>query len=223
MSPEREEPGLHNGVYSYPEAARLLGVAAQRVSRWADGYTFPRKHDRGVSKPVLQTERFQRVLTFNELWELMFVKAYVSLEVPLPQIRETAAMLAKEVGPYPFSTSKLLVHGTNLLIETADGVLKRPDIGQLVADYAESLAKHIEIRKEHVGRYDIPEFGTAIYLDKDRRGGEPVVSERAIPTRIVFDLWEKERDVSSVAEYYELLSDQVSAAIRYEGQWRLAG
>lgn len=215
-------PGLVNGVYSYLEAARLLGVARQRVSRWADGYTFQRKYDLGVSKPVLQTKRDFGVLSFPELWELMFVKQYVSLEVPLPLIRETAEALAKEVGEYPFSTSKLLVDGRQLLVETAQGVLKRADIGQLVADYVRTTARHVEIRREHVGRYDIPEFGKLVYLDRDRRGGEPVVSERAIPTRMVFNLWEKEKQVGSVAEYYDLPPQQVSAAIRYEGQWRLA-
>ncbi len=216
------EPGLRNGVYSYPEAARLLGVATQRVGRWADGYTFQRKYDRGVSKPVLQTERHAGVLSFDELWELMFVKEYVALEVPLPQIRETAEVLAKEVGAYPFSASRLLVQGRQLLVETADGVLKRPDIGQLVADYASVMSRHVEIRREHVGRYDIPDFGKLVYLDKDRRGGEPVVSEQAIPTRVVFNLWEKEKQMESVAEYYGLPPEHVSAAIRYEGQWRVA-
>jgi len=215
-------PGLVNGVYSYAEAARLLNVTPQRVSRWADGYSFQRAHDRGMSGPVLQTERHIGVLSFDELWELMFVRAYVALEVPLPKIRETAEALARQVGERPFSTAKLLVHERRLLWETAGLVLMRPDVGQLVADYAADLAKHVQIRKEHVGRYDIPEFGRLIYLDRDRRGGEPVVSDRAIPTRIIFGLWEREKDVRAVAGYYELPEGQVSAAIRYEGQWRLA-
>ncbi|MEQ1823552.1 MAG: DUF433 domain-containing protein [Fimbriimonadaceae bacterium] len=216
------EPGLRNGIYSYREAANILCVAPQRVSRWADGYTFPRKHGVGESRPVLQTSRQYRILTFLELWELMFVKQYIALGVKLPQIRGTAEALAKEVGEYPFSRSDILVHGRQLLTKTADGFLKRADIGQLVADYAEKLVPHIELRQETVGRYNIPEFKKVVYLDKDRRGGEPVVSERAIPTRLVYSMWEQEEDIKSVAEYYDLPEAQISAAIRYEGLWRLA-
>ncbi len=216
------EPGLHIGVYSYPEAARLLGVSAPRVARWANGYTFPRKYDHGESKSVPQTSRHAGVLSFNELWELMFVKEYVAFGVPLPLIRETAEALASEVGDFPFSTSDVLISGRELLVKTAEGVLKRAEIGQLVADYAAAMAQHVEIRHKHVGGYDIPEFDKLVYLDKELRGGETVISERAIPTRIVYNLWDKEKQVESVAEYFELSAELVSVAIRYEGPWRLA-
>jgi len=33
-------PGLEYGIYSYAEAARLLGVTRQRLVRWADGYFY---------------------------------------------------------------------------------------------------------------------------------------------------------------------------------------
>lgn len=217
----RSEPREAHGVYSYAEAARLLRVPSARVSRWADGYTFKRKYDHGVSGPLLQTERRQKILSFHELWELMFVKEFIGLGVPLPQIRETAENLAREVGAYPFSSSKLLVQGRQLLVKAADG-LHRGDVGQLVADYAEQMAVYVEIRQDRVGRYNVPEYNQVVYLDKDVRWGEPSVSPRAIPTRIVFELYAKEQDLESVADYYELDAKHVSAAIRFESEWRLA-
>jgi hypothetical protein len=45
--------GLEDGVYSYAEAARLLGVSRQRLARWADGYFYPRRTGEGFSAPVL--------------------------------------------------------------------------------------------------------------------------------------------------------------------------
>lgn len=215
-------PGLFNGVYSYLEAARLLGVSSGRVKRWADGYTFARKNDVGVSPPILQTDRTTGVLSFPELWELMFVKEYAALGVSIPRIRETAQALSEVVGEYPFSSGQVMVSGRELLVESAAGVLQRPDVGQFVADFALSLAKHIEIRGDRVSRYNPPEFEGLIYLDRERRGGEPVVSDRAIATRVIHALWMKEQSVASVSEYFELSPELVSAAVRYEGQWRLA-
>lgn len=220
---ESVEPGLRYGVYSYPEAARILGVSPRRVARWADGYFFPRKEGTGRSEPVLQARAHQRgVLTFPELIELMFVREFVALGVSLQHVRATAQALAREVGDYPFTRKQVLVGGRELLVRETDEVLRRPDVGQLVADFAETLVKHVEIEGDQVRRYYPPQYEGIVYLDMAYRGGEPVVSERAVPTRIIYDLWEQERNLERVADYFELPLEAVSAAIRYEGEWRLS-
>jgi uncharacterized protein (DUF433 family) len=215
-------PGLRNGVYSYQEAARLLNVSSQRVVRWADGYSFKLKYGMGKSEPVLQTERHAGVLSFPELFELFFVRAYAALKVPLPKIRATAEALAKDIGPYPFSRSKLIVEGRRLLVWHSEDLLMQPDIGQLVADFADGLKERVEFRDEMAGRYKPEGYERWIYLDREIRGGEAVVTEHAIPTRAIYGLWEKERNLGVVAEYHDIDEAAVHAAIRYEGQWRLA-
>ncbi|GBC92131.1 hypothetical protein HRbin15_00595 [bacterium HR15] len=223
MVAEVIKPGLIYGVYSYSEAARLLGIAPRRVARWADGYLFPLKHGRGYSAPVLQSYTHQRgVLSFPELIELMFVREFVALGVSLPHVRATAEALAQEVGDYPFTRRRVLVGGRELLVRETEHILRRPDIGQLVADFAETLATQIEIEDDHVRRYYPPQYARQIYLDRAIRGGEPVVSEHAIPTRIIYALWEQEHDLERVAEYFDLPIESISAAVRYEGEWRLS-
>lgn len=216
------KPGLANGVYSYREAARLLNVTSQRVTRWADGYVFKLKLGSGQSRPILQTDRHQGVLSFAELIELFFVREYIGLGVQLQHIRATAEALAAKVGPYPFSRSELLVGGRLLFVEQAEGILERPDIGQLVADFAETITPRLRFDKGEAERYFPPEFDEHIYLDKSIRGGEAVITEFAIPTRMIYALWEAERELLPVAEYFEIKDSDVSIAIRYEGQWRLA-
>lgn len=217
------KPGIHHGVYSYPEAARILSVSARRVARWADGYFFKRKEGIGRSKPVLQAQsHLPGVLTFPELIELMFVREFVALGVSLQHVRATAQALAREVGDYPFTRRQVLVGGRELLVRETNEILRRPDIGQLVADFAETLVKQVDIENDIVRRYYPPQFDRLIYLDRAIRGGEPVVSEYAVPTRIIYNLWEQERDLKRVAEYFELPIEMVSAAIRYEGEWRLS-
>ncbi|RYG44328.1 hypothetical protein EON79_15120, partial [bacterium] len=108
-------PGLEHGVYSYGEAAAVVGVSRERLRRWADGYTDKRKHDLGVKEAVLQSERRKGVLNFYELIELFFVREYVNLAVPLEQVRQTAKRLAERIGPYPFASAELVVAGRELL------------------------------------------------------------------------------------------------------------
>jgi uncharacterized protein (DUF433 family) len=215
-------PGLYGGVYSYQEAARLLGVTAQRVMRWADGYTFPRKGGLGESGPILQTERHKGVVSYQELFELFFVREYAALKVPLPHIRATAEVLSRQFGAYPFSTVDLIVSGRELLVKSAVAVLHRADVGQIVADFALGLAKDVEFRDRIASKYFPPGFERAIYLDREIRSGEPVITQHAIPTRAIFSLWERERNLEAVADYHDITVSEVSAAVRYEGQWRLA-
>jgi uncharacterized protein (DUF433 family) len=217
------KPGLYEGVYSYREAARLLGISVRRVARWADGYLFPLKHGWGYSTPVLQSRaHYKGVLTFAELMELMFVREFVALGVSLPHIRATAEALAKEVGDFPFTRKQVLVGGRELLVRETEQILQRADIGQLVADFAQDLAKHVEIDDAQVRRYYPPAFDRVIYLDRCIRGGEPVVSAYAIPTRVIYALWQREQDPERVADYFDIPVEQVSAAIRYEGEWRIS-
>jgi len=217
-----QKPGLFYGAYSYREAARLLGVSSQRVVRWADGYSYKLKYAVGRSKPVLQTNRISGVLTFGELIELMFVKEYVGFGVALQQVRQTAERLSDELGPYPFSRANLFVQGRILLNEYAEGILMRPDIGQLMVDYADGLRKRVELQEEWIGRYIPPDFQGCIYLDRQIRAGEPVIKEFAIPTRTIFNLWEMERDIEAVMDYHDISKESVLMAIRYEAQWRQA-
>ncbi|MCS6919474.1 MAG: hypothetical protein NZM28_06860 [Fimbriimonadales bacterium] len=137
-------------------------------------------------------------------------------------MRATAQALANEVGDYPFTRKQVLIGGRELLIREAEGILRRPDIGQLVADFAETLLKQVEIEGDRVRRYYPPQYDRVVYLDMAYRGGEPVVSEYAVPTRIIYNLWEKEQDLQRVVDYFELPEEVVSAAIRYEGEWRLS-
>jgi uncharacterized protein (DUF433 family) len=216
-------PGLRKGVYSYQEAGRLLNVTAQRVSRWADGYVFKLKYGIGTSGPVLQAPAHDAgVLTFEELLELFFVRQFVGLGVALQHVRATAEALAHEIGPFPFSKKPLLVGGRELLVRTASGQLQRADVGQLIADFADWMCAQVQIEGNEVRRYFPPAFERKVFLDPKIHGGEPSITEFAIPTRIIYSLWKIERDLHAVADYHDISAEAVSLAVRYEGEWRLA-
>ena len=70
---------------------------------------------------------------------------------------------------FPFSTEKLLVHGRELIIQNADQSLHRPDIGQIVADFALAFAKKVEFRGDFAARYHPEGYGEQVYLDKEIR------------------------------------------------------
>jgi uncharacterized protein (DUF433 family) len=209
------------GVYSYREVARILRVSSRRVARWADGYTYVTRTGPRAAAPVLQSTRQRGLLTFDELMELFFVREYVALGVQLPHIRRTAEVLAQEFGPYPFTHARLIRSGRELLLRTAQDVLLRPDVGQIVADFAADLTGIIRFRDDHAARLYFPELGNVIYVDRDVRFGEPVATEHAVPTRAIHALWRKEQRIEPLEHYFGIAANQVTAAIRFETECRL--
>ena len=70
------------GLYSLPEAARLLGASPASVRRWIGGYGYT-LGDRIRSVPPLWNMDLpmfdeQFVISFRDLIELRFVKAFIS-------------------------------------------------------------------------------------------------------------------------------------------------
>ncbi len=71
-------------------------------------------------------------------------------------------------------------------------------------------------------RATLPEYHGRLYLDAGISGDQPVVSEFAVPTRSVYGLWKVEGDVDLVADHYDISSEEVSAAVRFEAECRKA-
>lgn len=214
-------PGLEHGVYSYGEAAAVVGVSRERLRRWADGYTYRRTHDVGAKEAVLQTDRTKGVLNFYELIELFFVREYVNLSVPLEAVRQTAKRLAKELGPYPFANADLVVAGRDLL-HRGDDSLVNLGTQQVVFAFAQDFASDLTFLKKLARRYSPPAYHGKLYLDAGISGGQPVVSEFAVPTRAVYGLWKVEQNVELVADHYDISAEEVSAAVRFEAECRKA-
>lgn len=214
------KPGIGTGVYACKEAAGIIGVTSQRVRRWADGYTYKVKYGQRSSKPILQTDRVPGVLSFYELIELMYVREYDALGIRLDHIRTTAEKLSVKFGEYPFASAKLLVSGKELLQPFIDGEYVRPDVGQLVADFAAQLSRSVEIEKDVIARFFPPTYDRAIVLDPAVSAGEPIITDQGTPTRVLFNLWKIEQDIDVVADYYDVTRESVSAAIRFESEWR---
>jgi hypothetical protein len=187
-------PGLEYGILFVCGGGAVAGRLAGSGWRVGQMATFTRVVQAKLSPHLCCTRAHRRgVLTFPELIELFFVREFVALGVSLQHIRKTAEALSREVGEFPFSCKQVLVEGRKLLVREAKGLLKRPDIGQLVADFAEQFAQQIEFDGDLATRYYPPGYERQIYLDRRIRGGEPVVSERAIPTRVIYALWQREK------------------------------
>src|SRR5438876_10028365 len=87
---------LGTGLYTLPEAARLLRVPPANLRRWAKGYTFA--GDR-FSEPLLRPDfpelAARCILTFQDLMELFLVARFRKVGVSMQRIRSTARWAAR--------------------------------------------------------------------------------------------------------------------------------
>jgi DNA-binding transcriptional MerR regulator len=128
---------LGRGVYGAGESLRLLNfrkaeeapsraVSRQTVARWLRGYDYhvggELRHSDPLWRPDYANDDGELELSFRDLIELRFVKAFRDLGLSLPMIRECFRRAAEEVkSERPFSTRKFRTDGKRIFLDvTAD-------------------------------------------------------------------------------------------------------
>ena len=97
------------GVYSYQDAARLLRASTWKIRSWVEGYSYKVAAGLKTAEPVLRRAQYELdVLTFDDLIELRWIKAFRDRNVRLGDIRTAAILLSKKLRtPYPFNRVEL--------------------------------------------------------------------------------------------------------------------
>lgn len=105
-------------------------------------------------------------------------------------------------------------------VEVTSAIFKKVRGG--VVSPADGALAATDVEAKFDARYTPTEYHGRLYLDAGISGGQPVVSEFAVPTRSVYGLWKVEGDVDLVADHYDISAEEVSAAVRFEAEWRKA-
>jgi hypothetical protein len=105
------------GLYSAPEAERLIGVRARTLKRWLSGY----EHGATSSPPLWQPAlpligRFQE-LSFADMMEARFVRSFLQAGGSLLAIRAALAR-ARDIWRFdrPFSTQRFRTDGRAIFL-----------------------------------------------------------------------------------------------------------
>jgi uncharacterized protein (DUF433 family) len=102
------------GIYTSSEAAALLHERPETVRRWAYGYRRTRMGGRTSHPPLIHTElptiEGQDALTFVELIELLYIRAFERAGVSWNLIREAAGVAARMFSTrHPFALRQVYV------------------------------------------------------------------------------------------------------------------
>ncbi|TLS68647.1 DUF433 domain-containing protein [Mariprofundus erugo] len=211
------------GLYTFQEATRLTGIKSGELRRWLCGYKAGGKD----MPPLWQAELAEADLdglSFHDLLEVQFVKAFRKYDVSLQTIR-IAARHAREMfnSPYPFTCHRFQTDGKTIFWEAAreSGEQDMLDLRnkQFVFEKViqPSLYKGIEFDAGDRAARWFPEKNRKVVLDPAIAFGKPIVADTGIRTDILFEAWLAEgKDKQRVARQFEVPIQAVNAAIHFE-------
>ncbi|HSU17808.1 MAG TPA: hypothetical protein VLK66_27110 [Longimicrobium sp.] len=225
---------FNTGIYTPPEAAALLHEKPETVRRWAFGYTRQRTGGKTGHPPLIRTElpvvEGERTLTFVELVELLYVRAFHDARVGWSTIREAASVAARLFATdHPFALRQVYLDPGSFLyaaVEEADGTEALIElrghgqhaIPQLVKPYLDQLefgTDDVASRWWPMGRRG------GVVVDPRIGFGAPVIEDTGIRTGTLCDAFTAERAthgkmaLERVAWLYELKPAQVEDALRF--------
>jgi uncharacterized protein (DUF433 family) len=229
---------LGRGVYGAGEALRLLNfrpgvcdvedkISRQTISRWLRGYDYQVRgethHSAPLWKPDYANDEDLIELSFRDLIELRFVKAFRDAGVGLPTIRQCfdrAADLVKD--DRPFSTRAFRTDGKTIFLEITEGANDAAliDLRQRQMVFRSFVApsfKDLEFDADVVARW-FPLGGTkrTVVIDPDFAFGRPVSSVGRVPTQVLALGAKAEGSIERAAKVYDVPVASVRDAVAFE-------
>lgn len=216
------------GLYTFSEAARLVDVRASALQRWLQGYTAGKGENKRRHPPLWKSEIVDASidgLSFHDLLEVRFVKAFRELGISLQTIR-VAAAYARAIfeSSYPFTCERFQTDGRTIFAEamSESGEIKLLDLHRRQYVFERivrpSLYAGIEFGVDRRAvRWFPVQRSEMIVLDPSIAFGKPIVTKVGLRTDVLYDAWLAEsKDRRRVARLYEVPVKAVDAAIRFE-------
>jgi uncharacterized protein (DUF433 family) len=217
------------GIYTAPEAARMVGMGAQTLRRWLLGYEHaakgePKRAERPLWRPQYEPDDDGVLLGFRDLVEARIVNALRDKGIGLQTLRICMERAREIIGEdRPFSTEQFKTDGKTIFLAITRG-LDEPQLidlrrqqGVFNRVVAPSLAD-LDFGPGGAERWWLLHGKRTIVADPDHAFGQPIVAGHGITTARVAQAVEAEGSVTKVAQLYEIKPRLIRDALAYEAQ-----
>ena len=218
-------PILGHGIYTLPEAARLVHTSAARLKAWFCGW--PRRPGPITRSDYPEPVNCYRVISFLDLIDVLVV-AELRQKAPLQYLRKVRDALEHELGsPHPFCYKNLYTQGRHVFIEIAAESGDR-HLKELVANqYAfmkilSPFLKTVKYAEQTLTAMQWRPY-PGVVLDPQRQFGKPIVESVNIPTSILGAAYKaNKQDIAAVADWYAVSPRDITTAVEFEETWLAA-
>jgi uncharacterized protein (DUF433 family) len=220
------------GLYSVPDAARLIGAQPSTLRGWVRA---DRSSVGGVGRrgPVMVHHLDHRgwMLTFPELVGLLVVKSFRAAGVPLSTITEVAEEAERTFEtPHPLAVQQFGLQGHRVFAALLE---RRGARGKGTEDLTKGLRAFETAVRPLLRQLDYRDGAEAVrfwpmgragrvVLDPERRFGKPIDADTGVATETLFDAVNANPDLelAAVAGWLEVPPAAVEAAVAYERSLR---
>ena len=209
------------GVYSLPEAGRLLNVPSSTIRHWLFGYSYshhgPMTKQAPLWHPQYGLDQDEPLLGFRDLLEARIVRGLRNSGLGLQTIRD-CLKVAREIvsDDHPFSTRKFKTDGNSLYLEIEDRVL---DLKKNQLVFRKVIAPSfvdLDYDVDSVSRWWLNPSKRTIVLDPQRSFGQPIVADTGVSTRRIAQVVAAEGSIEAAARLFELSPSLVRDALAFE-------
>jgi uncharacterized protein (DUF433 family) len=228
-STEKSVPIFDNPAYSASEAARILNLPVATLKAWCFGQAYRSPTGPKRFQPVIRpADENGRLLSFANLCELHILSAIRRRhKISLPKVRDSVEYVRSHLGAArPLIDRDFRTNGIDLFVEHASQLLNVTKQGQkaLRGDFELALAR-IErdrngspIRLFPFSRTSAlaAEQPRSVVIDPRLAFGRPVLSQKAVPTEIIFDRFRAGDSLAEMAKDYGVDEKEIEEALRFE-------
>jgi uncharacterized protein (DUF433 family) len=214
---------LNRGVYTIPQAAKLVGLTTRRVREWFLG-----RSSSPNRRPVFQSD-YKPIgdsfaISFYDLVDVYVAGNLRDFGVSLQTVRRVYDRLGGEMKTqHPFCRRELLTDGEEVFVrgrdhageeEIYEAISKQKVFPEIILPFLQQIDyDRVTIL---ASRWRIAE---GVVLDPRICFGSPVVNEEGIPTYILnAEYHANNKDAEKVATWYKVRPETVLAAVSFENQ-----
>jgi uncharacterized protein (DUF433 family)/DNA-binding transcriptional MerR regulator len=214
------------GLYSVADAAQLLKESPRNIRRWLGGYSYKHHGEKLEVPPLWQSDLVlgddRLELSFRDLIELRFVKAFLDAGIGLKAIRNCLSYACECVdNARPFSSGKFRTDGRSIFLESLEKSsdsklldLKRKQY--VFKQVVDRSFKDLDLEDDLVARWRPYKGRASIVIDPARSFGQPIVSKAGVPTVALADAVEAEGSEARVARLFDVTEAAVRDAVRFQ-------
>lgn len=203
-----------------------MRTSPSSVRRWIGGYDYSLGGKVRSVPPLwsmdLPTFDDQFVISFRDLIELRFVKAFVSKGIGLKAVRNCLNYARQCVeSDRPFSTGRFRTDGQTIFLESleASGDAKLLDLRgkqYVFKQIVERSFKDLDLEGNLVARWRPFRGKQTIVIDPQRAFGQPIAERTGVPTVVLAEAVKAEGSVARVAAIFEVDKAVVQDAVHFQ-------
>ena len=220
------------GMYSIPDASRIIRADPRNIRRWASG---AESHSKTRIAPALTSEiltiKGTEYLSFPQMIELLFIRLFRQHKISLPVIRAAAQNAARFFGAEnPFAVAGLQTDGKSIFHLDPDEIeangKEKATQKQIVLDLAKAQIVIGEFAKPYFEKINYHGLYASEYwplgkerhivIAPDRAFGSPIDAESGVPTNILNGMYESGDSIELISQFYNVEKSAVIDAIEFE-------